>query len=111
MPSKNDDELTGYFGANLGDHAEAAADNLAAAPEPGPYFERAVHYNNLTPESLSQLEALAAQRQSEVLKELSNLAGLLQKRDASEEIAVGRFRCGSFIYTDPPKKPDPEEEK
>lgn len=109
VPSQNDDELVGYLGANLGDHAEAAADNLAAAPNPGPYYERAVHYNKLTPEALAQLDALAGQRQSDVLKELSSMAGLLQERDAGKDTATGRFRFGAFVYTDPPKKSEAEE--
>ena len=41
LPSRDDTALLAYYGANLGDHAAAAAENVLAAPDPGPYFERA----------------------------------------------------------------------
>ena len=98
LPAHDDAALAGYFGANLGDHAEAASANLDAAPDPGPFFERAVHYNKLTPEALGELEALARKLQSDALAELNAEALALQKRDAGVETATGRFRCGAFVY-------------
>lgn len=98
VPSRDDESMLGYFGANVGDHAEAAAANLIAAPEPGPFFERAVHYNQLTPEALDELQALARKLQSGVLSELNTAALRLQKRDAGEPDAVGRFRSGAYIF-------------
>lgn len=98
VPSQDETALLGYFSANLGDHAEAAADNLAKAPEPGRNFERAVHYNNLTADSLNELDELARQLQSGVLKELNAHALTLQERDAEKPDAVGRFRCGAFVF-------------
>lgn len=100
VPRQDDEALLGYFGANLGDHAEAASANLRAAPDPGPYFERAVHYNKLTTEALGQLETLARELQSEVLERLNKQALVLQKRDEGNVEATGRFRCGAFIYTE-----------
>ncbi len=101
LPSHDDDAIVGYFGANLGDHAEAAAENLGAAPGSAPYYERAVHYNQLTPDALAQLDDLARDLQSDVLAELNNKALSLQDRDAGHHDAVGRFRCGAFIYRSP----------
>ncbi len=99
LPSRDETALLGYFGANLGDHAEAAAANLEAAPEPGPCFERAVHYNELTPDALAELNALAGRLQSDVLAKLNAEALALQQRDAGADTATGRFRCGAFVYT------------
>lgn len=98
LPNRDEDALLGYFGANLGDHAEAATANLEASPGPGPYFERAVHYNKLTPDALAELEALARQLQSDVLSRLNTEALTLQQRDAGDDAATGRFRCGAFVY-------------
>ena len=98
LPSRDDAALLGYFGANLGDHAEAAAGNLLAAPQAGPFFERAVHYNELTAQSLDELETLARRLQGEVLAALNGKALALQSRDAKIEARKGRFRCGAFIY-------------
>ncbi|MGI9415258.1 MAG: DUF6502 family protein [Hyphomicrobiales bacterium] len=98
LPAQDEEALVGYFGANLGDHAEAAAANLDAAPEPGPFFERAVHYNKLTPATVAKLETRARDLQSDVLSKLNAEALDLQKRDAGDKSATGRFRCGAFVY-------------
>jgi Family of unknown function (DUF6502) len=106
LPSREDAALLGYFGANLGDHAEAAATNVLAAPKPGPFFERAVHYDQLTPAALDELEELARRLQSEALSTLNRRALALQKRDAGDSAAAGRFRCGAFVYRLPNEKPE-----
>lgn len=98
VPSRDDESLVGYFGANVGDHAEAAAANLAAVPEPGPFFERAVHYNQLTREAQDELQQLAKKLQSRALSELNTAALGLQTRDAGDAGATGRFRCGAYVY-------------
>lgn len=101
LPNRDDDAIVGYFGANLGDHAETAAYNLNAAPAPGPFFERAVHYNKLPPDALDQLDAMARDLQSDVLSKLNSEALSLQDRNAGQPDALGRFRCGAFIYRSP----------
>jgi hypothetical protein len=108
LPSRDDAALLGYLGANLGDHAEAAAANLLAAPEPGPFFERAVHYNQLTPDALDELEQLARRLQDEALSALNARALALQQRDAGEDAATGRFRCGAFVYRSRDEGPEGE---
>lgn len=109
LPNRDDDALVGYFGANLGDHAEAAAENLDAAPEPGPFFERAAHYNKLTPDALQQLDARARELQTKLLADLNAEALALQKRDAGAPAATGRFRCGAYVYTSSPDGPETDE--
>jgi hypothetical protein len=109
LPSRDDAALLGYFGANLGDHAEAVATNLLSAPKPGPFFDRSVHYNKLTPEALGELDAMARQLQSDALLALNSKALELQERDAGSDAATGRFRCGAYIYRsigDDPKGKD-----
>lgn len=91
----------GYFGGNLGDHAAAASANLLAPPGEAPFFERAVHYNRLTPGSLAKLEVLARALQAESLTRLNAEAAALQQADAERPGAAGRFRCGAYILTDP----------
>ncbi len=98
VPSRDSAMLTGYYAANLGDHAEAAAANLLAAPEPGPFFERAVHYNKLSQASLDALERLARDRQLALLTELNAEALRLQRRDAGQGGPAGRIRIGAFVY-------------
>ncbi len=103
VPSADDESLLGYFGANVGDHAEAASANIAAAPDPGPFFERAVHYNQLTPEALAELQQLAGKLHTGALSELNTAALTLQKRDAGDEGATCRFRSGAYFYGTPVK--------
>ncbi len=98
LPSRDDEALLGYFGANLGDHAEASAANVLAAPEAGPFFERAVHYNRLTARSLEALEQKARRLQQDALLRLNAEALALQQQDRGKADATGRFRCGAFIY-------------
>lgn len=98
LPSKDAEMLITYYASNLGDHAEAAAENLLAAPEPGRFFERAVHYNKLTPASVDALEALARKRQMTVLRELNGEALRRQRADAAHGEARERFRVGAFIF-------------
>jgi hypothetical protein len=110
VPSGDSAALGGYFGANLGDHAEAAVANLLVAPEPGPFFERAVHYDHLAPGSLDELDALARRLQGEVLSALSARALALQDRDSANPAATGRFRCGAYVYSErgtPPRGEEP----
>lgn len=98
VPSKDEAMLVAYYASNLGDHAEAASANLIAAPEPGPFFERAVHYNKLTPEAAARLEAEARARQLALLEELNAKALDAQRASRGEADAIERFRVGAFVY-------------
>ncbi|WP_172329715.1 DUF6502 family protein [Mangrovicoccus sp. HB161399] len=100
VPSRDEEMMLRYYAANLGDHAEAAAANLLAAPEPGPFFERAVHYNKLSAASLDALEEMARSRQLALLKELNTEALRLQRQDMEQGAAAGRIRIGAFVYRD-----------
>jgi len=97
LPSGDDAKLS-YFAANIGDHAEAAVGNLSA--DTPPFFERAVHYNQLSDEAVEELENLARKRQHEVMHELNAEALKLQKRDAKDRSGTARFRCGAFVYVE-----------
>lgn len=99
LPARDDAALLNYFGANVGDHAAAAAANVMASPRPGPFFERAVHYNRLDPEGLAELDLLARELGARALGELNARALALQA--AASKDASGRFRTGVFVFTDP----------
>lgn len=98
VTGRDDALLLAYFGANLGDHAEAAAANLMAAPEPSPFYERAVHYNKLTPAALTALDVMARERQQALLEEINAAALSLQRADTGDKTATERFRLGAYIY-------------
>lgn len=98
LPAGDDDALLGYWGANLGDHAMAATENVLAAPDPGPHFERAAHYNRLTPEAVEELDRLSRKLLGEALESLNARALSLQRRDRGKAGATRRFRAGAFVY-------------
>lgn len=85
-----------FLGHNLHDHIQAAAEN--AMGEQAPHFERAVYYNNLTPESVAQLGAYAEAQGMELLKGLNNRARTLQQQDRGQDGAIQRFRFGAYFY-------------
>ncbi len=90
------------LGANLGDHAAAAAANLQSATPP--FFDRAVRHNRLSAESLAALDRLARNLTGVVLARLDAEALRLQEADAKGADQAGRFRAGAFIYSE---KTDP----
>lgn len=97
VPAADLPALMHYFGANLGDHAQAAAANLAASPAPGPHFERALHYDHLTPQDAARIESLARARLAALLAELNVMALALQQPQAR---AQARIRVGAYILTE-----------
>ncbi|MEM9249317.1 MAG: DUF6502 family protein [Pseudomonadota bacterium] len=98
VPSPDEHLLITYFANNLGDHAEAAASNILAAPAPGPFFERAVHYNQLTQASVDALEDMARSRAMEMLSAMNAEAMAMQRADAGNGDARMRFRTGAFVF-------------
>lgn len=98
LPNGDEEATLGYWGANVGDHLEAATQNVLSAPKQGPFFERAVHYNRLSETSMKELDTLAQTLQQEVLSKLNARALALQSGDEADPQAVGRFRCGAFVF-------------
>lgn len=109
IPSSDEKALIGYLENNLGDHAEAAITNVMQAPEPPLFFERAVHYNRLTNDSLLELDELSRKLQQEALEVINARAYEFQQKDKSSPDATGRFRCGVFIYKTGPETKSHEE--
>ena len=81
VPRTDEAALFGYLANNLGDHATAAVTNVLAAPKTSPYFERAVHYNQLTQQSLNELDNLSRQLQQHTLEQIEARALDLQRQD------------------------------
>ncbi|MEM8624200.1 MAG: DUF6502 family protein [Pseudomonadota bacterium] len=98
LPSRDDALLLGYYAANLGDHAAASAANLMASPDPGPFYERAVHYNRLRAEDVDALEASARERLQDALAALNADALSRQRAAKDDPAATARFRAGAFVF-------------
>jgi hypothetical protein len=90
------DQKLHFFSHNLGDHVQAAVDNLMS--EEAPHFERAVFYNYLTEDSVSDIETQARQISMDALQQVNALAAAHQATDKSDPKATYRFRFGQFFY-------------
>ena len=91
------DDRLHFFTENLGDHVAAATENVLAEGKP-PFFERAVFYNNLSGESLDEIEAKARALGTEALSDLNRLGYSQQSQDAGKKGAHQRFRFGIYFY-------------
>lgn len=90
------DQKLDFFARNLGDHMEAAVDNLLA--ETPPHFERAAFFNCLAETSLDALEAEARKTGAEALRKVAQEAAAYQQVDHEKKSATHRFRFGIYFY-------------
>jgi len=86
------------WGANLGDHAEAAAANLSDSADAPAHFEQAVAQGGLSEVSVKELDRFASVRLSEALDEIETKARALRQRDRGKSAAHHRFRAGGFTF-------------
>ncbi|MDA7421677.1 DUF6502 family protein [Tritonibacter multivorans] len=90
------DQKLDFFAHNLGDHMEAAVDNLLA--QTPPRFERATFYNYLTVQSVDDLEADARDIGMKALRHIAREAAERQDQDRKTAAATHRFRFGMYFY-------------
>ena len=89
----SEDQLT-YLANNLGDHLNAATENVLGHQPP--HFERAVHYTQLTAEQVADLKAEFDAGQMALLERLGQKAAEMKK--LSSGATQDRFRAGGFFY-------------
>lgn len=105
IPQKGFDEKVAYFSHNIHDHACAAVHNLT---DDGPaFFERSVHYDALTTQSIEQLRSAVGTDGMQVLIALNGLAANCEARDAnSDEQARQRITIGLYMYAESSPRDD-----
>lgn len=94
--SADTDQKLHFFSHNLGDHMQAAVENLLS--EDPQHLERAVYYNHLGPASVGEVEEEARRISLDALRQINALAAGKQAVDKSEPAATHRFRFGVFFY-------------
>jgi Family of unknown function (DUF6502) len=94
QPLAGSDDQLAYLSRNLGDHAQAAVDNVQGA-EP-PHFERAVHYSGLTEDQVATLAARFTAAEMALFQELSQTAARMKAENAAQ--GRKRFRAGGYFY-------------
>ncbi|MCY1232963.1 hypothetical protein D9M72_454810 [compost metagenome] len=99
IPQRGFDEKAAYFRHNLHDHACAAVHNLTETTEP--FFERSVHYDSLSPDSVDQLREAVRDEGMQVLIAFNQLAADLESKDIPPPEARQRITIGLYFYTEP----------
>lgn len=93
------DQKLHFFSENLGDHMNAAVENLLA-DGPSPFLERAVFYNHLTKTSVTAIVQDVRTVGIKTLQDINSRAAHLQNADKDNPDATMRFRFGVFLYSD-----------
>lgn len=97
VTEKNFDERAHFFGRNLRDHVAAGAHNLMPGVE-DKFFERAVFYDQLTHDSVTQLKTLSGKVAMEALQKVNEEALRLSDQDEGKPDASYRMTMGTFFY-------------
>ncbi|MDH5229166.1 MAG: DUF6502 family protein [Gammaproteobacteria bacterium] len=97
LPVNNFEDKAYFFGQTLEQHMAASSENILN-PQPQ-HFDRFVYCNNLSEQSVKQLQKLAEKENMNVLKNLNKTARELQKQDKSSEQSNYRIHLGSFFYS------------
>ena len=90
------DQKLHFFAHNVGDHMQAAVENLIS--EGAPHFERAVFYNYLSEASVAEIETEARRLSMDALQKVNALASARQDADKADAAARHRFRFGHFFF-------------
>jgi hypothetical protein len=107
VPAKGFDEKAFYFGHNLHDHAAAAVHNLGGAGQP--FMERSVHYDALSPESITRIAAQSQKLGMQTLLAINKSAMAAEAQDATAQSGAPRQRMtfGVYFYAEPAADPAP----
>ncbi len=102
VPREGGEAQLFYFARNLHDHLAAAAANVSDASGQAPFLDRGVHYDGLSPEAASRLQALARDAAQKFLVEMNREALAIADADASPDTdrATRRVNLGLFMFVD-----------
>ena len=105
IPQPGRDEQLFYFGRNLHDHIAAATTNIAAMGPP-PFLDRGVHYDGLTAEAATHLEAAAREAAQRLLLDINRLAlELVEGQEvgivtSEHRASTRRVNLGVYLYSE-----------
>ena len=96
IPKEGLDEKAFFVGHNISDHLSAASHNLLSdSPK---FFERCAYYDDLSDESIEELESMVAELGMETLKKINNRASQLKVRDMAKSSSKQRINIGLYFY-------------
>ncbi len=99
LPDASSNARLEAFDKNLSAHLEAASSNLLADHDEAPFFERAAHFNNLSVESIRQLDMKARKLKQALLEQINRDALAYQKEDSKDSKNRQRISFGAYLHT------------
>lgn len=102
VPAEGTAEMLQLLADNVGDHLAAAVHNVSAGS--APMLEQSVFADNLRPESIEAMDALARQIWSRAFHEIVRTATTLSDKDQGDDRADQRLRVGMYFYHGPDSK-------
>lgn len=105
VPTEGIDEKLAYLALNVGAHAEAAVDNTLGRADP--WFERSVHFPQLSDDAIALLRAQAAELAMHTLQTLNVEGQRAMRTDAQmSRKTPRRFTFGIYLHAE--SAPPPE---
>lgn len=104
MPKGDAPKMVGYLGANVGDHLQAAVDNVLGRQPT--HFEQAIAADGLSAASLAQVKPLLLEHWHQLTEAVVPLLERLIEADAAapDEVRPHRLRVGLYGFD---TRPDP----
>lgn len=102
VPASDDVVKQHFFTRNMHDHAAAAAHNMIS--DGPPFFERAVHYNNISPALARKLDEISKAEAMDLLVRLNRIAN---EEVRADEGGSARWIAGAFIFREETAEPTP----
>jgi hypothetical protein len=99
VPKEGTSELLQLFSDNVGDHLAAAVHNLSDGSHP--MLEQSIYADNLRPESITEMGALARQIWTAAFQTIVRDATVLSDKDKGQAGADQRLRVGMYFYHGP----------
>jgi hypothetical protein len=103
IPQDGFEEKAFYFGHNLHDHAQAAVSNVIGQ-QPS-FFERCVHYDELSQSSVDTIAEFAKKHSMKVLRGVNKVADVLAIGDKGTKADM-RMTYGVYFYAEPMQDAD-----
>jgi hypothetical protein len=99
VPQEGFEEKAFYFGHNLHDHAQAATSNVIG--QEASFFERCVHYDELSQSSIDVIAEFAKKHSMKVLRGVNKVADVAAFNDKTNPEAKIRMTYGVYFYHEP----------
>lgn len=110
IPKDGFDEKIYYFGRNLRDHIAAGVHNIEAQADELPFFDRAVYYDKLSPQSIEELRSYVHEHGAQFVLKINRRARTLADKDAAadDDRLTGRMSLGVYFFAEDEKPSESE---